>query len=96
MISIVESSSLVCSRRRERHIFADGHRAKQRAALKRHAYLLANLVHFRIGNRGDVFAFDPDFSRARFFQADQCAQKSAFARTGASEDDQGFAALHVK
>src|SRR6202011_5141511 len=81
---------------RQPHILADAHRAKQRSALKRHANLLANLVHFWVGNRRDVFALDPNFSGARFFQTHQRPQERALPGAGASQDHERFAVLHLK
>jgi hypothetical protein len=82
--------------KRQRYILAYGHGAKERAALKGHADFLANLVHFGIGNRGDIFPFDPDFTGARLFEADQRAQKRALARAGAPEDHQRFSAHDIE
>ncbi len=81
---------------RQGHILANGHRAEQSSSLERHANLLANLLHFLLGNGRDVFAFDPNLPGARFLQTHQCPQEGALTGAGASQDHQRLAALHVK
>lgn len=73
------------------HIFADGHGAKQRAALKRHTHFLAELVALGLVHGGKIAIAYPDFSVCRLLQPDERAQQRAFARTRATEDHQGFA-----
>ena len=82
--------------KRQGHILANGHRAEQRASLERHANLLANLLHFLFGNRRDVLAFDPNLPGARFLQTHKRPQQRALPGSGASQNHQRLAALHVK
>src|SRR5260370_6863776 len=81
---------------RQRNVFTDGHRAKQRAALKRHPDFLADFVHIIRGNRRDIFSFEPDLAGTWPFQAHQGAQQRALAGTGTAQNHHGFAAHHVK
>src|SRR5260370_1453023 len=81
---------------RQSHVFSDGHRAKQRAALKRHADFLPDFVHFTRRNGRDVFPFEPDFTRTRPFQAHQWQQKRALAGTGTAQNHQRFTVHHIK
>ena len=80
---------------RQGDVFADGHGAEKGATLKRHAHFPADVVEVVMGDRGKIFAFEPDFAGAGLFEAHEGPQQSAFAGAGTAENDQGFAAIHV-
>src|SRR6267154_2013388 len=81
---------------RERHVFTDGHRAKQCPALKGHADFLADFVHLLRGNRRDVFSFEPDLTGTWPFQAHKSAQQGTLAGTGAAQNHHGLTVHHIK
>src|SRR5262245_8314663 len=82
--------------KRQRDILSDGHRAEQRTALKGHAHVAAKRVEFSVGNRREVFAFDPHFTGSWAFEPDERTKQCTLARSGAAENYQSFSLLHVK
>ena len=80
----------------QRHIFADGHGAKQGSPLEGHANFLANFVELGLRNRGDVFSLNPDLTRHGLFQADESAEKSAFSRAGTAKNNERFSMLNIE
>jgi hypothetical protein len=81
---------------RQRNVFADGHRAKERATLKAHAHVAAKCVELLVGNRGKVFAFNPNFAGGGTLEPDERAEKRALAGTRTAKDDQRLALLDIK
>ena len=72
-------------------VFADGHRAEERALLKRHAHFLENFLALGLGDRGEVLSLDLYFAAAGALETDESAEERAFAGAGAAENDERLA-----
>src|SRR6185437_377112 len=68
-------------------IFSDGHRAKERTALKRNTELLAKFCHVVSLDTAQIFTANPNLTARRFFEAHQRAKNCVFNEAAATENN---------
>ena len=75
---------------RQLDVFAHRHRVEQRAALKGHAHVLAQIAQLVGAHLRDVLAQQFDAARGRLVQAEQVAQREAVTTLEDHLEDGGF------